>query len=448
MAVTDNNKSSLSDEELRKLLIPKPTKDQILQILKDHYVDPKKHTSKVSYVQTLDSYDDSNHWVQIDDIDYLCKVHNGVESRDFIQTTTTGWNINTTSSSDDDQDPSSHKYSYTSIDFYKPQHMTSVIHFQNAILELFHEQPLPMMTTNVPIKPFRTRSQRQGCPVIVVNYDNTIEVVSPNQQHDHHQHHPPSPCLFVVRLLSWVPGKPLSTVKYYSMEVLAEAGRVLGLMDKTLDQLSFNHLTNALQDYGSSAALLSRRASLTGMAGLDTVLGGGGGRGRGPQGVVVPSGSSVGRTKVQSAPMDRLRNNLGMPLPKDPTTDTNDDTNSERQAPLDESILIPARRYHQWDGKHTMDLQSFAKSSIGNEQRKQLVLSVLEAFDTLIVQSGAADQFRKGVNHADFNDANILVNAELQVTGVIDFGDSVERYVRHTRYRHETMCVCIVCSSN
>ena len=29
----------------------------------------------------------------------------------------------------------------------------------------------------------------------------------------------------------------------------------------------------------------------------------------------------------------------------------------------------------------------------------------------------------------DFNDANMLVNSDYMVSGVIDFGDSVERYV-------------------
>jgi len=31
------------------------------------------------------------------------------------------------------------------------------------------------------------------------------------------------------------------------------------------------------------------------------------------------------------------------------------------------------------------------------------------------------------MNHGDFNDANILVDEDFHVSGVIDFGDSVER---------------------
>ena len=58
-----------------------------------------------------------------------------------------------------------------------------------------------------------------------------------------------------------------------------------------------------------------------------------------------------------------------------------------------------------------------------------MVASVLEAFDRDIIQFGAAGSFRTGIIHGDFNDANILLDSSFQVAGVIDFGDSVERYV-------------------
>lgn len=58
-----------------------------------------------------------------------------------------------------------------------------------------------------------------------------------------------------------------------------------------------------------------------------------------------------------------------------------------------------------------------------------MVESVLKAFDQELIQSGVADSFRIGINHGDYNDANILMNSSFEVTGVIDFGDSVERWV-------------------
>ena len=101
---------------------------------------------------------------------------------------------------------------------------------------------------------------------------------------------------------------------------------------------------------------------------------------------------------------------------------------STRGAVLDASLLIPARRYHQWDGKNTSDLRRFT-DYIADSRRRDLVLSIIDAFESEIVATRAADKFRIGIIHGDFNDANILVDDQLSISGVIDFGDSVERYV-------------------
>ena len=58
-----------------------------------------------------------------------------------------------------------------------------------------------------------------------------------------------------------------------------------------------------------------------------------------------------------------------------------------------------------------------------------MILSIIDAFEQSIVNSGDSAEFRVGVNHGDFNDANILLKDDLTAMGVIDFGDSVERYV-------------------
>lgn len=95
---------------------------------------------------------------------------------------------------------------------------------------------------------------------------------------------------------------------------------------------------------------------------------------------------------------------------------------------LDLSLLKPARRYHQWDGKHTSDIRPFTKY-VEDEKRRGLILSIIDAFEREIINSGDAADFRVGVNHGDFNDANILLKDDLTALGAIDFGDSVERYV-------------------
>ncbi|CAB9520365.1 Inosine triphosphate pyrophosphatase [Seminavis robusta] len=92
------------------------------------------------------------------------------------------------------------------------------------------------------------------------------------------------------------------------------------------------------------------------------------------------------------------------------------------------SMPKSAKRFHQWDGKHTKEIQSFVKY-IDNDRRRHMIQSIIDAFDTTLLQNNTAVQlFRTSVNHGDFNDANILLNDKFKVSGVIDFGDSVESW--------------------
>jgi Ser/Thr protein kinase RdoA (MazF antagonist) len=95
---------------------------------------------------------------------------------------------------------------------------------------------------------------------------------------------------------------------------------------------------------------------------------------------------------------------------------------------IDHSVFHAARRYHQWDGKNTIELMKFV-SCITNDQRRSLVRSVIESFQHNIINTDIASQFRTGLIHGDYNDANIILNPKnFHITGIIDFGDSVERY--------------------
>lgn len=85
-----------------------------------------------------------------------------------------------------------------------------------------------------------------------------------------------------------------------------------------------------------------------------------------------------------------------------------------------------ADKYHAWDGKNTLDLHKFVHC-IENEQRRKLVLSVLDAFKTDLIESGDMPSFRKGILQGDFNDANIILDDQKNIVGVIDFGDSTFR---------------------
>ena len=85
-----------------------------------------------------------------------------------------------------------------------------------------------------------------------------------------------------------------------------------------------------------------------------------------------------------------------------------------------------ADRYHAWDGKNTLDLQDFVHC-IQDERRRKLVQNVLDSFREQLVECDDKPDFRKGILQADFNDANIIMNSEGKVSGVIDFGDTTLR---------------------
>ena len=56
-----------------------------------------------------------------------------------------------------------------------------------------------------------------------------------------------------------------------------------------------------------------------------------------------------------------------------------------------------------------------------------MVESVIGSFREELIDSGDAEELPVGLIHADFNDANILLDEQCRVSGVIDFGDTVER---------------------
>ena len=284
-AAPDGAQAPSSDEEMRKLLKPNPTDEEVLAVLSETYPN-----MKLKIVKELDSYDDKNFLVvdtANDETKYLAKVHNGVESLDYI---------NKHSSS------SSH---------------TSVIDLQNAIFS--HINLVEGVTTSAPIPPPPTLAAEDGAVISL----HDLPVMSL----DH------SPSKLVVRLLTWVPGVPLSSVPSTSLtaESLADAGAYLGKLRRALDDL----------------------------------------------------------------------------------------------AQTDANAVQASKRYHVWDGRHTLDLTNFTKY-IADEDRRGLVHSVLGAFRDMFGEDGSKVDFPEGILMGDYNDANILIDGG-KVSGVIDFGDSVHR---------------------
>ena len=71
--------SELSDEEIRKLLKPSCTMKQVEETVK------KSFGANISILKALDSYDDQNFMAEQEGTYFLVKVHNGFESRDFVE---------------------------------------------------------------------------------------------------------------------------------------------------------------------------------------------------------------------------------------------------------------------------------------------------------------------------------------------------------------------------
>lgn len=85
-------------------------------------------------------------------------------------------------------------------------------------------------------------------------------------------------------------------------------------------------------------------------------------------------------------------------------------------------------RLHSWDLQHTLLLRDFFKH-ITEPARVALVSSVVARFEATVAPAMKSGQLVRCIIQGDFNDANIIVSQgeekEYEVTGVIDFGDTV-----------------------
>jgi hypothetical protein len=97
-------------------------------------------------------------------------------------------------------------------------------------------------------------------------------------------------------------------------------------------------------------------------------------------------------------------------------------------AVTDKDALQASKHYHAWDGRNVVDIEPYI-SHLDDKSQRNLITSIITSFKKEIIESGEGEKFRMGINHADFNDANIIVGNEdgdgIKVTGVIDFGDTV-----------------------
>mmetsp|Transcript_19390 Transcript_19390/g.40090 ORF Transcript_19390/g.40090 Transcript_19390/m.40090 type:complete len:370 (-) Transcript_19390:739-1848(-) len=348
--------ANLSDEELRKLLKPSITKDLAKKVLEQSYASDGE---QIEVISELDSYDDVNFRVKLGGVPFLLKIHNGVESKDFVKV-----------------------YEAAGNNYSKKGCMNSVVHLQSTMMALLSNHGI---NTSLPKTALDT-----DAPVCI----HSLPVVSSNH----------SPQKLVVRLLSWVEGKLMSEVDILPVETLADAGKYLGRMDKILDEISMSAIQPTEK---GPPECTEKKEQLSAWVSFQRR----------------PSSRSFAVSASQNSASGSLLSAAAKQIQEEDAAGL-----EEEEVDLDSSILEPARRFHQWDGKNTTQVRSFT-SCISDERRRSLVISILDAFQTEIMDTGDHKQFRQGVIHGDYNDANVLVDDSYHVSGVIDFGDSVERYV-------------------
>lgn len=203
------------DEARRKLLKPKVSPDEALSILIDLYLadgfDVKADLPRAEVIKELDSYDDVNFLVKIDGEKALLKIHNGVESEQYItaharkrarqgETDTPGGDGSSSSSS-----------------------KASIIDLQSSIFSHLATPKYDVTAgTTIPIK----KSSSDGD-------DNSVGIRELNVVSAEH-----SPQQLVVRLQSWVDGTPLCDIKWFPIETLVDCGACLGRMCHAFDELA------------------------------------------------------------------------------------------------------------------------------------------------------------------------------------------------------------------
>lgn len=178
-----------NDEVMRKFLKPAPSNEEIIKAIATTY---KCDASEVQILNALESYDDRNYLVQLNNTKYLCKVYNGVESAEYIKCLSKSEQRNALSCL--------HLYSFIWNHLNLPQYSVRT------------SSPLPI-------------PGNESEPHVSVH---SLPVISPEY----------SPCQLALQLLEWVEGTTMATSQALPIETLVEAGEYLGKVCQALDDLT------------------------------------------------------------------------------------------------------------------------------------------------------------------------------------------------------------------
>jgi Ser/Thr protein kinase RdoA (MazF antagonist) len=207
----------MSDDEVRrKLLKPIVTEEEALSILVDLYIPDGFDISKdvelprAQVLQALDSYDDVNYLVKIDGTKAVLKVHNGVESEQYIAA-----HARKFAKLEDDDRPSNKDVGSIST--------SSIIDLHTAVFAHL-AKPQYHVTTGQTIYPIQKSYRDEADGVSVRELSVVSSAHSPQQ--------------LVIRLQSYVDGTPLCSIPWFPVETLLDAGECLGRMCHALDDLA------------------------------------------------------------------------------------------------------------------------------------------------------------------------------------------------------------------
>ena len=203
VTTTTNSKPKLSDEELRKLTKPVVPHDVLVSAISKYY-------GRATVIQQLDSYDDCNFLIEIDSTKYLLKIHNGVESADYIRNAA-----------------------------------ASKIAFANV---LYRHVSRNGLQTNVifPVQNKYTVSISSQSIVHRIGDDDKVPVscFQVNEGDDVALHEFPvsstsyySSCVLAMQVFTWVEGMTMSSARALPIETLTKAGVFLGRLCGILDDL-------------------------------------------------------------------------------------------------------------------------------------------------------------------------------------------------------------------
>ena len=371
-----SSESSNDDEKLRKLLKPAPTLDDVRNILIRYYYDSDDPEAFVHIIKQLDSYDDCNYQVMIGDEMYLLKITNGLESRDYINST-----VALSSSSQ------------------------SIIEFQHSIMNALHENHIG---TTVPVKPVRydtftsleSKSKTRKRPIDTAHAESTATNTFVNSSRyrngDVILHMLPvvseshSPTYLAVRLYKWLSGQPMATIPYHriSLHTMVNVGQQLGCIHHVFDK----QLSTTSSSSSSSTVMTTISTS---------------------------NGDDAQQQQVQSSQITSL---LQLPQHRYHQWDTK---NTYDLLSFTQYIPDAQRRSMIESIIHTFHTEILTKACSCSSSSSN---GDGDDGDPSSPTTTVASKFRRGIIMGDYNDANIILHCDsLQFNGVIDFGDSLER---------------------